>query len=586
MKKKFSDYLLGVDIGTDSVGFAITDLNYNLMKLNGKSIWGVRLFDSGNPAAERRLFRCARRRLERRVQRIKLLQELMAVEICKTDPAFFHRLNESMYHLDDKTGYAVSLNTLFNDKNYTDKDYHKEFPTIFHLRKALIDGRQLDVRFVYLALAHIIKHRGHFLFEGQKFDTTPSFELIFNEINTCLIDEFEFKFNDNDKDKLADILKKKGIFLKKKEINLLINNPSSQQKEILNLLVGGKVNLIKIFGEEIFADSDIKPEINFSDSGFEDKLPELASMLQDKIYIIEALKRAYDWGVLADILQGENYLSYAKVKVYEKHKKDLHILKGLVKKYLPKEKYQEIFSNVNLKDNYVAYVSVNKHNDKKEVVENGKCSQEDFNKYLRKQFEQVQNDDSILFAMREELEQNSFMPKQTSKDNGVIPYQVHLSEMKVILNNAIKYLSFLSETDAEGITIKQKIEMIMKFRIPYYIGPLNDAHKEKGGNCWIVKKVNEKIRPWNFETVVDIEKSAEQFIRKMTNKCTYTFDDVVPKHSLLYSKYMVLNELNNLKINNEAISTELKQRLYTDLFLKKPKVTNKALRDYLLSECI
>ncbi|MEI6521838.1 MAG: type II CRISPR RNA-guided endonuclease Cas9, partial [bacterium] len=438
MKKKFSDYLLGVDIGTDSVGFAITDLNYNLMKLNGKSIWGVRLFDSGNPAAERRLFRCARRRLERRVQRIKLLQELMAVEICKTDPAFFHRLNESMYHLDDKTGYAVSLNTLFNDKNYTDKDYHKEFPTIFHLRKALIDGRQLDVRFVYLALAHIIKHRGHFLFEGQKFDTTPSFELIFNEINTCLIDEFEFKFNDNDKDKLADILKKKGIFLKKKEINLLINNPSSQQKEILNLLVGGKVNLIKIFGEEIFADSDIKPEINFSDSGFEDKLPELASMLQDKIYIIEALKRAYDWGVLADILQGENYLSYAKVKVYEKHKKDLHILKGLVKKYLPKEKYQEIFSNVNLKDNYVAYVSVNKHNDKKEVVENGKCSQEDFNKYLRKQFEQVQNDDSILFAMREELEQNSFMPKQTSKDNGVIPYQVHLSEMKVILNNAIK----------------------------------------------------------------------------------------------------------------------------------------------------
>ena len=587
MKKKFNDYFLGVDVGTDSVGFAVTDLNYNLMKLNGKAIWGVRLFDSGNPAEERRLFRCARRRLERRTQRVKLLQELMAPEIHKVDPAFFHRLNESMYHLDDKTGDAISLNSLFYDKNYTDKDFHKEFPTIYHLRQALIEGRQPDVRLVYLALAHIVKHRGHFLFEGQKFDTTPSFELIFSEINSCLIDEFDFKFNDNDHDKLADILRKKSISLKKREISQLINNPSNQQKEILNLLVGGKVNLVKIFGEEIFESSDVKPEINFSDNGFEDKLPEIASVLQDKIYIIETLKRAYDWGVLADILQSEKYLSAAKVKVYEKHKKDLRILKQLVKKYLPKEKYTEIFCDLKLKDNYVAYVSVNKRNNKKEVVENGKCSQEDFNKYLRKQFENIQTEDDRFIAMKEDLELNSFMPKQTSKDNGVIPFQVHLSEMKIILNNAVKYLPFLNESDSDGITIQQKIEMIMKFRIPYYIGPLNDAHKEKGGNCWIVKKVNEKIRPWNFDDVVDTEKSAEQFIRRMTNKCTYLVgEDVVPKHSLLYSKYMVLNELNNLKINHELISVELKQRIFTDLFLVKSKVTNKALRDYLLSESI
>ena len=46
--------------------------------------------------------------------------------------------------------------------------------------------------------------------------------------------------------------------------------------------------------------------------------------------------------------------------------------------------------------------------------------------------------------------------------------------------------------------------------------------------------------------MVDLEASAEQFIRRMTNKCTYLpSEDVLPKYSLLYSKYEVLNELNN-----------------------------------------
>ena len=29
------------------------------------------------------------------------------------------------------------------------------------------------------------------------------------------------------------------------------------------------------------------------------------------------------------------------------------------------------------------------------------------------------------------------------------------------------------------------------------------------------------VDPWNFKDVIDIEESAEKFIRRMTNKCTY-----------------------------------------------------------------
>ena len=51
MKKAIQkDYFLGFDIGTDSVGYAVTDENYNVFRFNGKSRWGSRLFDSANTA--------------------------------------------------------------------------------------------------------------------------------------------------------------------------------------------------------------------------------------------------------------------------------------------------------------------------------------------------------------------------------------------------------------------------------------------------------------------------------------------------------------------------------------------------------
>ena len=92
-----------------------------------------------------------------------------------------------------------------------------------------------------------------------------------------------------------------------------------------------------------------------------------------------------------------------------------------------------------------------------------------------------------------------------------------------------------------------------------------------------------KIYPWNFKDVVDVDKSAEAFIDNLTSKCTYIkTEDVLPKSSLLYSKFMVLDELNNLKVDGEPISVELKQKIYNDLFLHKSKVTQKALENLLI----
>ncbi len=84
------DYYLGLDIGTNSVGWAVTDKQYNLCRYKKKTMWGIRLFESANTAADRRMKRAARRRLQRRKQRIDLLQELFAGEMAKVERYLFH----------------------------------------------------------------------------------------------------------------------------------------------------------------------------------------------------------------------------------------------------------------------------------------------------------------------------------------------------------------------------------------------------------------------------------------------------------------------------------------------------------------
>ena len=102
-------------------------------------------------------------------------------------------MKESPLILTDKTNGQKY--TLFNDDDYSDIDYYSEFPTIYHLRKALLmEDRKFDVRLLYLAVHHIVKHRGHFLFQGSVNNAT-SFHSVFDNLKICLRDEFEISMS-------------------------------------------------------------------------------------------------------------------------------------------------------------------------------------------------------------------------------------------------------------------------------------------------------------------------------------------------------------------------------------------------------
>ncbi len=322
-----------------------------------------------------------------------------------------------------------------------------------------------------------------------------------------------------------------------------------------------------------------KTSISFSE-GYTDNEAVYAAILGERFELIEKLKAVYDWGLLADIRQGESYISVAKDKTYNKHRADLALLKRYVKTYFPQEVYNEIFkkSSKGLK-NYVAYSGHIKSGGKTGIIQKS-ATQAEFCAYLKKILGKAQGEGyETMFC---EIDSGVFCPKQRTADNGVIPMQLHRLELIKILENAREYLPFLTKQDESGITNEQKIIAIFDYKIPYYVGPLNNH----SGKYWI-KRTDGRIYPWSIKSIVDYDACAEEFIKNLTNKCTYLPQyDVLAKSTILYSKYMVLNEINNLKLDGEPISVKLKQEIFEQLFLKRSKVTYKAIRNFLLSKGI
>lgn len=570
MTKEIHDYYMGLDIGTNSLGWAVTDENYNILEYRRKATWGIHLFEEGKKADERRMARCARRRLVRRKQRITLLRELFSGEICKVDPNFFERMDESGLHLQDRK--MEQMNSLFFDEGFTDKEYHEKYPTIYHLRRDLMETEEKpDIRLVYLACHHIIKYRGHFL-HGEMDDSVPKFSEVADSLEgdmRSLFGDFCFLNIDEMKSTLTDrSMKARDMESKLKEL-IGCDENKNVRDNVAKLLAGNKVDLAKLFDDE-----DLTESIKLSDGGVADALATLEDSLNpDYFQILRKAKDVYDWAVLSSMLSGFKSLSYAKIAQYEEHRSDLATLKKAIRDYAPSE-YKKMFKSKEIKGNYCSYTG---------TCGKGKpdksCTQEEFCKYCNSILKDVAKDRPELQEMMGKIADNAFLPLLRSTDNSLFSYSIHRSELKKILENASRFYPFLSETDQDGLSPMEKVLLIQKFRIPYYVGPIGKG----AANTWSVRKSDERVTPWNMDKVVDLDASAEGFIDNLTNFCTYMVGEkVLPKNSLLYSYFQVLNEINNIRIDGDKPPVEIKKRLVKDLFKDKGgKVTKKSIVKYL-----
>lgn len=571
MTKK--NYSIGLDIGTNSVGWAVITDDYKVpakkMKVLGntdkkyikKNLLGALLFDSGETAEATRVKRTARRRYTRRKNRLRYLQEIFAEEMTKVDESFFYRLDESFLTTDEKD---FERHPIFGNKADEIK-YHQEFPTIYHLRKHLADSSEkADLRLVYLALAHMIKFRGHFLIEGELNAENTDVQKIFADF----VGVYDRTFDDSHLSEItvdaASILTEK-ISKSRRLENLIKYYLTEKKNTLFGNLIALALGLQPNFKMNFKLSEDAK--LQFSKDSYEEDLGELLGKIGDDYAdLFTSAKNLYDAILLSGILIVDDNstkapLSASMIKRYVEHQEDLEKLKEFIKAN-KSELYHDIFKDKN-KNGYAGY------------IENG-VKQDEFYKYLKNTLSKIAGSDYFL----DKIEREDFLRKQRTFDNGSIPHQIHLQEMHAILRRQGEHYAFLKENQV-------KIEKILTFRIPYYVGPL--ARKDSRFS-WAEYHSDEKITPWNFDKVIDKEKSAEKFITRMTLNDLYLPEEkVLPKHSHVYETYAVYNELTKIKYVNEQgkesfFDSNMKQEIFDHVFKENRKVTKEKLLNYLNKE--
>lgn len=574
-------YSIGLDIGTNSVGWAVVKDRQQLVRkrmtthVDGrekkvkKNFWGVRLFDEGTTAEATRIKRTSRRRLTRRKNRILFLQDIFSVEMNQVDSNFFIRLQESFRVPDEKT---ASRHPIFGTIE-EEISYHEAFPTIYHLRKYLADStKKEDIRLIYLAIAHIIKYRGHFLIEGPLDSKNTSIDNAFARLIAAYNDAFA---RQEDGSFINPLSKVQGV----EKILTAKHSPSKKMEEVLSLFPGEKKNgvfaqFIKLVVgnqadfKKVF-DLDEEMKLQIPKEEFEDNLEILLGLIGDEYAdMFQFATETYNAMKLSAILRDSDpetnaKLSDSMIKRYENHSRDLTALKSFFRK--------------NLGDKYHAYFNDSKQNGYAGYIEGG-TSQSDFYKETKKLLGKI--DGAEIFISK--IDQEDFLRKQRTFDNGVIPHQIHQEELTAILDGQERFYPFLMEN-------REKILSIFSFRIPYYVGPLA-KNLENSRFAWITRKSDENIRPWNFDEIVDKSQSATSFIERMTNFDTYLPDEkVLPKHSMVYELYAVLNELTKVSYTDDQgvshrFSSEEKKAVVDNLFKTNRKVSRKKLEDYLHNE--
>lgn len=599
------DYNIGLDMGTGSVGWAVTDAQGKLLHFKKQPTWGSRLFDSAQPASEARVHRGQRRRYVRRRWRLDLLQKLFEPAMSEVDPGFFMRLNQSR---------TIEGDPIFT-KDFTKADYYDRFPTIYHLRAYLMDtDEQADLRLVYLAIHNIVKHRGNFLRRGEKLTaktakTSDALERLSDSLQAwCESREYDVaKIN---KSAVAKILvdERSSRSQKAKDIQALVvvdTGDATANKKLAkglsNAVVGLQCEFKDVFGE--FECEATK--IALSD---DEKLEALqAACPDDCAEFLEAICGVYSAYVLQGLLsyaEGQT-ISHNMIEKYKQYDHDLETLKYLVHG-APKDdadtfggyapgSYDAFFRGSTYHDANADDPSRDYDVSKAQgytAYDLHKLSYDDFAKSVKKLFAGTGAEtDERYIAMMDAFDKQRFLRRLKTSDNGAIYYQLHLEELQAILKNQGRFYPFLKDEAA-------KIESLVTFRIPYYVGPLTskNAAQDKHGKPrfqWSERKPGMEdaaITPWNWDTVIDKNKSAENFILRMTGDCTYLADEkVLPKQSLLYEEFCVLNELNGVRWSEDGddwrrLDAAQREGIVHELFHKKRRVTYKMIADWLVKE--
>lgn len=213
---------------------------------------------------------------------------------------------------------------LFADKDYSDRQYMSEYPTIYHLRSELAHGsKKPDIRCLYLAVSHMMKNRGNFYTKNLE-DTDKSLGEVYENICTKAAEYDIVLKMEVPAEKIMDIMINPGISGKVKAtlVTQLVDATSKPALSIIKLMCGLKAKIADIFPElaESLEEDEKKLSFSFKDEDYFERADSIEKLIGENEYsLIESVKEMYDAAIIKNIIQDYRYVSDAKIASYKKH---------------------------------------------------------------------------------------------------------------------------------------------------------------------------------------------------------------------------------------------------------------------------
>ena len=576
LKQMSGPYSIGFELSSTAHGFVATDPNGNVLYHGKQPVMGTRVFKEGQHAAEARMPRTSRRGIQRRRGREHEMERVFAPVISSIDPDFFIRRRMS-YKLGkirfESAPIGFSYSRLFHS-----------FPTLAHLDVALMESDSaMDPRLIFESVANHVVRRGHFLLENQNVSSTNSdidtqvanyaevlvsyFEDTLDERIEPSLEALDINGNVTARElqkRFASAMCVSGDDIQKK-------TEKAQIKAIADLVAGYKADLTALV-----PDAEKLPKVSISDG---DALEEFLSdscpdSLVSVLMAAQALYTSWKLQGMLSYAPGKS-LSHNQVAQYDVYGKQLRMLKNLALKYVAKQDadgnidedgfkdYVRFFGGPKCEDRYrYDKVQVKKQDSPKKnmgytAYNLNVLGYEEFAKRVELLFKDTDAvNDPQYKTMMEAFANHAFLRRIHTVDNAAIPYQLHAEVVNRIIDNQGRFYPWL-------IDAREHILKVLTSRIPYYVGPLDSTDHGKAGEngtrfAWVKRLAGHEdafVSPWNYEDYIDIDTTAELFIRRMTGECSYLDgEDVLAKNSLLYEKYCFFNELASLSFTEDGDS--------------------------------
>lgn len=603
LKKKYN---VGLDISITGIGWCVTDTDGRVLRKGNRHLYGISMFEEAKTAKERRQNRSTRRRTERKKRRIDTLQQLMAEDVLAADDAFYIRLDETAFRPGDRSLphlYKTLPEFLFTDGTVRvrrDGNGAQNLP-IYEIREELIcQKKQADIRYVYLALAHILKSRGHFL-DRISFSAVKTQEDAVRYLQS-VIGTLNARGNHHIPDDIPTVREFCGILEREPDGEQVASlagdlfNADQHTDPLIRAmaeaLCGGEIQLSSLLPGTAGKVSFEKLE---DLTALDDLDEEAAEILQTMGEICAWRDRTVKEGPENESLSAEMNRRYAA------HKEDLRLLKSWIKRYTDAESYRKMFHDDREAQNYNAYAHSRSNPKAFEGASWHWCSQENLYEKIRETIlacqdpEGLETGQEIISRMFDEngsVRPNGFLPLQRIRYNAEISNSRQMKDLLAILENQAEYYPSLKRN-------KGKIAEICGFILPGYVGPLRQ-NENSPFKPWIRYRAagSGPVMPWDFQERVDLDATAEAYMEGLTNHCTFLPDEkVLPRRSLLYEEYMVLDELNRIRVHfvqeetkdgktrqvthNDLIRVKYKKRLIDEVFAKYRHVTGDLILRWL-----